>query len=222
MSGVRLVVLDMAGTTISDHGVVMDAFHRALAEAGIVAQTAAFAEAERIVRDTMGQSKIEVFRRVLGAEAAAQRANADFEQAYADLVRAGRVQPIPGAERVLAELRSRGIRTCLTTGFSAVTRETLLKELGWEHAVDLALSPSDAGRGRPQPDMLWTAMLRLHAPGVAAVAAVGDTASDMQAAERAGVALRCGVLTGTDKSERLRKGGATHVLTSVADLLALL
>jgi phosphoglycolate phosphatase len=222
MSGIRLVVLDMAGTTISDDGVVMDAFHLALAGAGIGPQTPRFTEAERIVRETMGQSKIEVFRRVLGVEAQAQQANAAFEQAYADLVRAGRVRPIPGAEEVLAELRSRGIRTCLTTGFSVPTREALRKELGWELAVDLALSPSDAGRGRPHPDLLWTAMLKLHAPGVDAVAAVGDTASDMQAAKRAGAALRCGVLTGADRSERLRKGGATHVLASVVDLMPLL
>jgi phosphoglycolate phosphatase len=222
MSRIRLVILDMAGTTVSDDGVVMDAFHQSLSDAGITPETPRFAEAERVVLETMGQSKIDVFRRVLGLEDAAQRANDVFEQAYADLVRAGWVQPIPGAEEVLAELRSRRIRTCLTTGFSVDTREALLKELGWEHAVDLALSPSDAGRGRPHPDLLWAAMLRLRAQSVDEVAAVGDTASDMQAAQRAGVALRCGVLTGADRSERLRKGGATHVLASVVDLPAML
>jgi phosphoglycolate phosphatase-like HAD superfamily hydrolase len=44
----------------------------------------------------------------------------------------------------------------------------------------------------------------------------------METARRAGVSVRCGVLTGSDDEARLRAGGATHVLASVADLLPLL
>lgn len=218
---VRVVILDMAGTTVADDGVVIDAFHEALADAGVAEESPEFVKAERIVYDTMGQSKIEVFRLVLGEEDAAQRANGVFEQAYGDRVRAGHVCALPGAEAVLGELHERRIRTCLTTGFSAATRDALLKELGWDGAVDLVLSPSDAGRGRPYPDMLWVAMLQLRASSVAEVAVVGDTASDMIAGKRAGVTLRAGVLTGSDKAERLRTGGATHVIAEVSELLSL-
>jgi phosphoglycolate phosphatase-like HAD superfamily hydrolase len=69
--------------------------------------------------------------------------------------------------------------------------------------------------------MLWTAMLRLRAAGVDEVAIVGDTASDMQAGRRAGIALRAGVLTGSDKADRLREGGASCVIAEVSELLAL-
>lgn len=219
---ITTVILDMAGTTISDDGVVLEAFHAALADAKIAPGTPRYVESERIVLQTMGQSKIDVFRLVMKDETKARRASVTFEQAYKAAVKAGRVQPLPGAESVLAALRDRGIKTCLTTGFSASTRDTLLTELGWVNAVDLALSPSDAGRGRPYPDMLWEAMLRLAADGVEGVAVVGDTASDMQAAERAGVSLRCGVLTGADSEARLREGGATRVLTSINDLFDVL
>ncbi|HEX4017294.1 MAG TPA: HAD family hydrolase [Frankiaceae bacterium] len=191
-SPIRLVALDMAGTTISDDGVVLDAFHEALADANIMAGSPAFAAAQQIVQETMGRSKIEVFRRVLGAEPAAARATTVFETAYEQAVRGGRVHAISGAQTLLGLLRADGIKTCLTTGFSPVTRDLLLKQLGWEQAADLVLSPADAGRGRPHPDLLWTAM------------------------------LRCGALTGADDDARLRAGGATHILPSVADLLALL
>jgi len=217
-----LVILDMAGTTISDDGLVLEAFHAALADYGTTETSPAFAAAERIVRETMGQSKIDVFRRVMGDERSAHRAREVFEQAYEAAVLAGRVAPIPGAESVLTELRGRGIKTCLTTGFSVATRETLLTKLGWAGAVDLVLSPSDAGRGRPHPDLLWTAMLRLRAGSVDEVAVVGDTASDMQAARRGGIGLRWGVLTGADDAARLEEGGATHVLRSVVGVLGLL
>lgn len=221
-TGVTVVILDMAGTTISDDGVVLEAFEAALADSHIAPGSHRHSEANRVVRETMGQSKVEVFRRVLNDESQAQRATFAFERAYEDAVRASRVRPIPGAESVLATLRASGRRICLTTGFSAATRDLLLTELGWEKAVDLALSPADAGRGRPHPDLLWEAMLRLSAGSVDEVAAVGDTASDMQAARRAGVGLRCGVLTGADDEARLREGGATHVLNSINDLLDVL
>ena len=219
---IRLVALDMAGTTISDDGVVMDAFHEALADAGVRAGSGEYLAAEKIVARTMGQSKIEVFRRVLGTEPAAVQATAVFERAYEKTVLAGRVSAIAGAKELLAELRAAGVKTCLTTGFSPATRDLLLRQLGWERAADLALSPADAGRGRPFPDLLWTAMLRLGAAGVDEVAVAGDTASDMETGRRAGVRLRCGVLTGADDEPRLRAGGATHILASVAELLPLL
>lgn len=219
---ISLVALDMAGTTISDDGVVIDAFHEALADAGIAETSAEWTAAEQIVHETMGQSKIEVFRRVLGTPDAAARACVAFENAYEAAVLAGRITALPGAQLLLEKLRAAGIKTCLTTGFSPSTRDLLLQQLGWEQAADLVLSPADAGRGRPFPDLLWTAMLHLRAESVDEVAVAGDTASDMQTGLRAGVSLRCGVLTGADDETRLRAGGATHVLASVADLLPLI
>ena len=48
---------------------------------------------------------------------------------------------------------------------------------------------------------------------------VGDTASDMQAGQRAGAGLCVGVLSGTDDDARLRGNGADEVVSSVAELL---
>jgi hypothetical protein len=55
---------------------------------GIVPGSRAFAAATAIVHETTGQAKIEVFRRILGEEQTAQRANRAFESAYADLLSA--------------------------------------------------------------------------------------------------------------------------------------
>ena len=51
---------------------------------------------------------------------------------------------------------------------------------------------------------------------------VGDTASDMQAGERAGAGLLVVVLSGNDDEERLRANGADEGFDSVAELLAVL
>ena len=125
------------------------------------------------------------------------------------------------AESTLAILRSAGIRTCLTTGFSPTTRDRIIASLGWEGKVDLALSPVDAGRGRPWPDMILTAVLRLHIDDVAEVAVVGDTASDLVAGRRSGASLVVGVLSGAHSRAELSEAPHTHLIASVAELAPL-
>ncbi|HEY0814952.1 MAG TPA: phosphonatase-like hydrolase [Pseudonocardia sp.] len=218
MATIELACLDMAGTTVSDDGVVERAFTAAAGEVGLEPGTPPFVKAMTVVRETMGQAKIEVFRLILGDEDTAQQANAAFERAYADLLASGAVQPLPGAVEVLGALRDAGVKVCLTTGFAPATRDALLAHLGWKPLVDLALSPADAGRGRPWPDMIQLAARTLGVRDPAAVAVVGDTPSDVKAGVAAGAAVVAGVLTGTGSREELESAGATHVLATIAEL----
>lgn len=216
---INLVCLDMAGTTVRDDGAVMAAFSEALAAAGLHAGTAEHASAADYARQTMGQSKIEVFRAVFGGEESrARHANAAFEDAYRAFLDGGGVEPVPGAEDAIRELRAGGVKVALTTGFSPDTRDALIAGLGWQDLCDLALSPADAGRGRPYPDMLLTAVLKLGVDDVRAVAAAGDTASDLNAATRAGASIVAGVLTGALGLADFAELPHTHVLASVAEL----
>jgi phosphoglycolate phosphatase len=217
MTRITVACLDMAGTTVRDDGTVLDAFTSAIAAQNLPVQ--AFSQAMKDVRSSMGQSKIEVFRRILDDERAAQQTNEAFEQHYAAAVRAGQVAALPGAEEVLETCREAGIRVCLATGFSPATRDAIISELGWGDLIDLALSPADAGRGRPWPDLPLTALLRLHGGAVSELAVAGDTASDVESGLRAGAAVVAGVLTGADSRADLEKAGAPLVLDSITGLL---
>src|SRR5215469_6387790 len=213
--------LDMAGTTVSDDGSVLAAFLAAVAEFGLVPGAAGYDEAIAAVQETMGQSKIEVFRRLLDGEDRAQRANHRFEASYAEAVQAGLVAPLPGALETITALRAAGIKVCLCTGFAPVTRDAVLDALGWRPLIDLALSPADAGRGRPWPDMPLTALIRLGGGSVSELAVVGDTASDVESGLRAGAGLVAGVLTGAGSADSLAAAGAPHVLDSIGGLVPL-
>jgi phosphonatase-like hydrolase len=212
----------MAGTTVADDGSVMTAFGAAVAEGGLIPGAPGYDQAIAYVQETMGQSKIEVFRAVLGGEERAQRANSVFESRYAEAVRAGDVSPLPGAVETIMALRAAGIKVCLATGFAPATRDALLDALGWRPIIDLALSPADAGRGRPWPDLPLTALLRLGGGAVSELVVAGDTASDVQSGLRAGAGLVAGVLTGAATREDLEKAGAPHILDSVTGLVPLL
>jgi phosphonatase-like hydrolase len=210
----------MAGTTVHDDGTVLEAFAAAIAAQNL--PVSAFNQAMTDVRSSMGQSKIEVFRRILGDEAAAQKANEAFEDHYATAVRAGAVAAMPGAEQAITRLRQAGIRVCLATGFSPATRDAIIDQLGWGGLVDLVLSPADAGfwgRGRPWPDLPLTALLRLRGDAVSELAVAGDTASDVESGLRAGAAVVAGVLTGADSRADLERAGAPLILDTIADIV---
>ncbi|WP_282695540.1 phosphonatase-like hydrolase [Streptomyces sp. CC208A] len=211
-----LVVLDMAGTTVADDGLVEAAFTAAAERLGEDPATMI-----DHVRATMGESKITVFRHLFGGdEERARRANLAFERVYGELVDGGRIAPVPGAAETVAALREQGRTVVLTTGFARVTQDALLDALGWRDLADLTLCPADAGgRGRPYPDMVLTALLRTGAvDDVRRIAVAGDTSYDMLSGARAGAGLVAGVLTGAHRAPALTGHGATHVLGSVAEL----
>jgi phosphonatase-like hydrolase len=214
----------MAGTTVRDDNTVMEAFAAAISSRNLPAGE--FNSGMKYARDTMGHSKIEVFRHILGGEDAAQAANAVFEQHYAGAVADGGISPMPGAEELFAACRSAGIRVCLSTGFSPLTRDLIITALGWSSLVDLLLSPADAGRGRPWPDMPLTSLIRLGGDSVSSLAVVGDTPADIESGLRAGAGLVAGVLSGDSKREELEAvaaatglPGSPLILDSVTDLL---
>ncbi len=216
-----LACLDMAGTTVRDDGVVDEAFTVALHSVGVDLDSPRFASARRHVHDTMGQSKADVFAALLDPERA-EAATAAFARAYEKLVAAGRVSPLPGAPAVFDVLRARGVKVCLTTGFAPSTRDALIASLGWPAHVDLALSPSDCGRGRPEPDMIFGAMARLGVADAAAVAVVGDTVSDLASGTAAGAGAVIGVLSGAHGVEALSAVPHTALIADVTQLITAL
>jgi phosphonatase-like hydrolase len=219
---IALVCFDMAGTTVKDDGAVEGAFLDALEACGIADSDPRRPSMLDYVRETMGTSKITVFRALFPLEDDAQAANIAFEAAYDERVQRGDIEEMPGAAEMLRGLRSDGVRIALLTGFSARTRDRIVAALGWGDLVDLMVSPEDAGRGRPYPDMILHAVMKLGIDDVGDVAVVGDTAADIVSGLRSGASMVLGVRSGADTEERLRSAGATDILSSVVELPSLL
>jgi phosphoglycolate phosphatase len=130
----------------------------------------------------------DVFTELLGDADKAQQANIAFEESYVNEIAKVGAVAIPGAQEMFMYLRSQNISVALTTGFSRSTLDTLITELGWRDLIDVSVTPGEAGRGRPHPDMLGKA------------------------------AATAGVLTGAHDELTLHDAGATTVVNSVADL----
>lgn len=218
----ELVVLDLAGTTVVDDGVVEGAFAAAWNAVRGTEHHDAREAALEYVRATMGQSKLDVFRHFAVDEAEAQAFVREFESAYAATVAAGGCVAIPGAEAVIRAFIGLDVPVAFTTGFSRSTVDAILAALGWDELDVVSITPAEAGRGRPWPDLPLTALLRSGASSVAGMVVVGDTPSDMRSGVAAGAGLVVGVLTGAGSEEELFEAGADEVIESVAELPGLL
>jgi len=219
---VEMVAFDVAGTVLNDDGLVISAFKNAFEATQPDLWPTHGEQWTQYAIDTMGQSKIHVFTELLGDAEKAHRANVAFEESYISQVAEVGAVPIAGAEDVFKYLRSKGVAIALTTGFSRSTLDTLLIELGWKDLIDISVTPGEAGRGRPHPDMLQKAATTLGITNPASVIVVGDTAADMQAAISFGAGQAIGVLSGAHDEHRLHDAGATSVINSVADLKSLI
>jgi phosphonatase-like hydrolase len=219
---VEMVAFDVAGTVLNDDGLVISAFKTAFEATQPDLWPTHGAEWTQYAIDTMGQSKIYVFTELLGDAEKARRANVAFEESYiSEIAEVGAV-PIAGAEDVFKYLRSKGVAIALTTGFSRTTLETLIIKLGWKDLIDISVTPEEAGRGRPYPDMLQKAATTLGISNPASVIVLGDTAADMQAGVAFGAGQVIGVLTGAHNKHILHNAGATSAINSVADLKSLI
>lgn len=217
----EIAVLDMAGTTVADDGLIEQAFSAAVAKVGIDTGDNRHASMLEYARATMGESRVSVFRTLFGEGPRADLANAAFERAYAELIDDGRCVALPGAEDAIEHLRSGGLKVALTTSFSRSTLSRVLRSLDWDGLVDLTLCPADAGRGRPFPDLALTALLALEGTRVGALVTAGDTVYDIKSGRAAGAGLVAGVLSGAHAADAMWLAGADEVLSSISELPAL-
>lgn len=213
-----MAAFDVAGTTVNDDGIVITAFSTAFEATQPDLWPTKGAEWTRYAIDTMGQSKIEVFTALLSSSESAHEANEAFEAAYLSEISKKGATEIPGSLDLFARLRESGVPVVLTTGFSRKTLDLLITKLGWSELVDLTVTPEEAGRGRPHPDMLEFAANKVHVSNPVHTLVAGDTESDMKSAVAYGAGQIFGVLSGAHTRTQLVSSGATSIVNSVADI----
>ncbi len=220
MSEIKLVVFDMAGTTVADNGEVFNAFVDTLKQHQLE-----FTPEQ--VRRVRGSSKREaVFNFIPQGPNRSQLAEEvyrSFREHLAQRYKTNGVTPIAGAEEVFRRLSAAGIKVALNTGFDRDITRLLLQALEWEDGiVDAVVCGDDVRQGRPAPYLIFHAMESTGITSAQNVVNVGDTAMDLQAGKNAGVSVNVGVLSGAHKRNVLEDAPHTHILPSVADLLSVL
>jgi phosphonatase-like hydrolase len=216
MSSLELVIFDLAGTTVEDHGEVPDAFADALASHEISVSPSQ-------IRNVRGASKRQAILHFIppGPQRmeCAESVYATFRERLARRYQSDGVRPVAGADTTFMSLRERGVRMALNTGFDRETTAMLLDALGWGDGLfDAVVCGDDVAQGRPAPYLIFRAMESAGACDVHKVAIVGDTTLDLLAGHNAGVKWNVGVLSGAHDRAQLEDAPHTHLLSSVAEL----
>ncbi|MBK8192031.1 MAG: HAD hydrolase-like protein [Lewinellaceae bacterium] len=235
---VRLVMFDMAGTTVRDNDEVLHCFAEACRAEGITADRSR-------LNALMGVSKLEVFgilwREQLGAGAAAdaiaQKAQESFRVFRAileDYYRNHEVEPAEGALDVFRWCRERDIKIALNTGFYRAVTDIILDKLGWlagldaaykggpGSVIDYSVASDEVPQGRPAPFMIQKAMSVFGIDDPQQVVKVGDTPVDLAEGRNAGCLFSLAVVNGTHSRAELELFDHDGLLSSLRELPAML
>ena len=223
---IRLVIFDVAGTTVRDNGrAIQRAMHDAIAAAGLELRDGA-------MDGVAGLSKTQAIRTLLEGHGRDEllpkvdAIHADFAQRMQRHYRDGvGVGPIDGATETFASLRASGIKVALDTGLSRNVLDAVLQRLGWDGSdgpLDATIASDEVARGRPYPDMIDALRAGLGGISYSEVAKVGDTPVDLQEGTMARCGLVVGVLTGSHDRASLAQHPNDALIPGVADLPALL
>jgi len=223
---IRLVVFDVAGTTVqSGGGAVQRAMRAAIGAAGLELREGAMA-------GVTGMSKPQAIRTLLeghGRMELIERTDAIHADFVARMRRYYRDDPgvaaVDGALQTFSVLRDAGILVALDTGFSRVILDEVLARLEWSGAggpIDATISSDEVKRGRPHPDMIDALRARVGGVAPSEVVKIGDTPIDLYEGTMAKCGLVVGVLSGAHDLDSMMQHPNDALIGSVADLPRLL
>ena len=232
---IKLVILDMAGTTVLDQHEVEFCFKQAALKNHLQASD------ERILA-LQGYAKLLVFRMLweeqLGKgheniEVYAQQSYRDFTEILENHYQSNPIYPTEGCLELFDYLHQQGIIIALTTGFYRKVANIILEKLGWgaslngnymnlqnKSGIHISITPDEVGGiGRPAPDMIEYAMKMAGIQDKSEVINIGDTPVDLLFGKNAGVRLALGVCNGTHTRDQLSHCPNDGLIEKISDLI---
>jgi len=221
---IKMAVLDMAGTTIADDNAVFTAFKKAFEVHGLDVS-------EEIINPLMGYKKpvaVKMILEQLHVEPTATLVEEIHDYFVDDMIDYYELSPsfrsIKGAEDAMRELKSKGIRVALNTGFSLEIADVILKRMNWmdDGLVDDYIASDEVENGRPDPAMINELMARADISNPKEVIKIGDTESDINEGRNAGCAIVIAVTTGAFTREQLQKYSPDYIIDHLSELSRIL
>ena len=179
---IKLAVFDIAGTTVADEHAVATAFRNAFESYG-------YADiSEEDVKPLMGYKKPIAIRMVLdklGVEEDLTLVEDIHDEFVGEMLDhyeySEDVKAMPQAENVFLQLKEKGIKVVLNTGFSRNIADVIVSRLQWKERglIDDYIASDEVEAGRPQPFMIQTLMERAGITDAKEVIKIGDTEVDV-------------------------------------------
>ncbi|MFD0793082.1 HAD-IA family hydrolase [Mucilaginibacter litoreus] len=223
---VKLVVFDMAGTTVEDKNEVTKTFKAALASYG-------YDVPADIINPLMGYEKRSAIEQMLRlhepdeskitAQLISNIHHEFVNQMIAYYEQATDLTALPHAEQVMQTLHEKGIKIGLNTGFSKAIAESIITKLKWREKglFDFLVCSDEVEAGRPDPHMINRMMAEAGITDAREVAKVGDTEVDVREGHNAGCKYVIAVTTGAFTRAALQPYNPTHIIDDLDDVTAI-
>jgi phosphonatase-like hydrolase len=218
---IRLIVCDMAGTTVNEGGIVYKTLYKTIKDYGIQIE-------ENDISKWYGANKTEVLNHFLVHDPKFKNQSLQilpellenfkinlkksyFEENCLSLID-------PELPTLFNTIRNSGIKIALNTGYSRDIQSGIIDKLNMDNFVDGYISSEDVLDGRPQTYMINTLMKRFNIQNSKEVVKIGDSVNDIKEGKNARCKYSVGVLSGAETKENLVNIGADFVINSVMDL----
>jgi HAD superfamily hydrolase (TIGR01549 family) len=211
MRPIQGVILDIDGTLVDSNDAHAHAWVDAFEEAGIEVP---FERVRRLIG--MGSDKLmpeaaNIEKESDEGKRISERRRAIFQERYLP-----KIQAFARTRELLLHMRDNGLKLVVASSAEAEELEHLLEIAGASDLVEETTSSDDAEASKPEPDIVQAAVKQSGLDPDQLIM-VGDTPYDLEASQRAGVAL-VGVRSGGWPDEDF--AGAIAVYQDPAELLA--
>lgn len=224
---IKLVVFDIAGTTVKDDHDVSKAFQAALKKSHYEVPL-------ELINPLMGYEKNLAIKQILRLHEhndakitpeLVSRIHQEFvKQMISHYEVAPGIEPLPNVEETFAKLHEQGVQVGINTGFSRDIADTIVHRLQWleKGLIDHVIGSDEVELGRPHPFMIQKMMIDAGVERPREVAKVGDTEVDVREGQNAGCKYVIGVTTGIFTRQELEAYNPTHIIDDIAELLEII
>ena len=221
---IKMVVFDMAGTTVNENNVVYKTLQKAINEKGYNFTL------DEVLQEGAGKEKLQAIKSILNVFA--EKEDDDlagliykrFIVLLADAYSTQEIFPQDDATELFHALKKKNILVVLNTGYNTETAQSLIDKIGWKKGTDYdsLVTATDTDKNRPSPDMILLAMKQFGITNGAEVAKVGDSIIDIEEGKNAGCSMTVGITTGAHTPEQLKSAKPDYVINNLLELLPLL
>lgn len=212
----KLMVFDMAGTTVNEGGIVYDTLYDVINGNDISIK-------KREIDQWHGVNKREVikhfvtyrYKGTLSIKEKEYILNEKFDSliskryfnkdSYIDLIH-------PDLPETFENLRENGVKIALNTGYPYEIQEQIITKLNMKNIIDDYISSQAVNYGRPYPYMIYHLMEKFNIKNSKEVIKVGDTANDIREGKNANCYMSVGVLSGAATEDIFEKENADFII----------
>jgi phosphonatase-like hydrolase len=216
---IKMIVFDMAGTTVDEDNVVYKTLYKSIKNSGFdinyqfVLDHGAGKEKMQALKDIMAKANFnsyplnEIYSLFLKL----------LKEAYDTLD----FKPQPYAEGLFKILKKKGIKVVLNTGYNHETANKILEKLNWTigNDIDALITASQVLNARPAPDMILLAKEKFSIENSSEIAKVGDSIIDIEEGKNAACGLNIAVLTGAHNREQLESASPDLIIDNLSEIL---